>query len=172
MPQPAPDVATVVDEVREDLARRRAAGTLPPLAAGELDRQFSAVVEATDAGVVDEGLLPTADLGGLAVLETWRPPRAGVKGLLTAPFTHLFSRLVGAVVRRQVEAFAARTHDIVAQLAARQHRATRFLVGAHLDRIRTLEARVAELERRLSVTQDPPPQNHAPQNHAAQGHDD
>lgn len=147
----AAEATAIVDEVRQDLATRRAAGTIPPLPDGELDRQFSAVVEAVEAGIVDEGLLPTADLGGLAVLETWRPPRTGLKGKLTGPFTHLFSRLVGAVVRRQVEAFAHRTHDIVAQLAARQHRATSFLVRAHLDRIRTLEARVAELERRLAA---------------------
>lgn len=150
----ADPVAGAVDEVRRDLEAARAAGTVPHLPDGELDRQFSAVVEAVDAGIVDEGLLPTADLGGLAVLETWRPPRRGIKARLTAPFVHLVSRLVGAVVRRQVEAFAARTHDIVAQLAARQHRATSFLVRAHLDRIRSLEYRVAELERRLAESED------------------
>ncbi len=147
-------VADAVDQVRRDLARQRADGALPHLPEGELDRQFSAVVEAVDAGLVEEPPLDTADLHGLAVLETWRPPAGGLKARLTRPVVHLLSRLVGALVRRQVEAFAARTAELVAQLAQRQNRVSTFLARAHLDRIRSLEYRVAELERRIADLQD------------------
>lgn len=140
-------VRTAVEEVRTELAARRAAGRLPHLAVDELDRQFSAVVEAVDAGLVEEEELDTSDLAALAVLETWRPARPGF-------VAHLVSRVVGAIVRRQVSAFSMRTQELLAQLATRQHRATSFLVRAHLDRIRSLEARVAELERRLGESPD------------------
>lgn len=147
-------VATVVEEVRADLAARRAEGTLPHLASDELERQFTAVVEAVEAGLIDEPL-DTSDLAALAVLPTWRPARAGLAARLAAPFVHLVSRAVGAMVRRQVSAFSTRTQELLAELATRQHRASAFLVRAHLDRIRTLEARVAELERRLGESSAP-----------------
>ncbi len=146
-------VTAVVEQVRQDLAAKRANGSIPHLPEGELDRQFSAVVEAVDAGLVEEPLLDPAGLRSLAALETWRPGRVGVKGRLTAPFINLFSRAVGAIVRRQSEAFARRTADLIEQLAHRQNRVAQFLTRAHLDRIRGLEYRVAELERRIEALQ-------------------
>lgn len=142
-------VALAVEEVRADLAARRADGSLPHLPDGELDRQFSAVVEAVDAGLVEEPPVDATGLRDLAVLETWRPTTPGLKGRLTRPLAHLLSRVVGALVRRQVDAFSSRTAALVEQLAERQNRLAAFLTRAHLDRIRSLEYRVAELERRL-----------------------
>lgn len=146
-------VHEVVAGVRADLAARRADGSLPHLPEGELDRQFSAVVEAVDAGLVEEPPVDATGLRDLAVLETWRPTTPGLKGRLTRPVAHLLSRVVGALVRRQVDAFSSRTAAVVEQLAERQNRLARFLARAHLDRIRSLEYRVAELERRIEDLQ-------------------
>jgi hypothetical protein len=149
---PPDQILDTVEQVRADLARLRAQGQLPHLPDGELDRQFSGVVEAVDAGLVDEPPLVAAELHGLAALDTWRPSGGGIRARLTRPVVHLLSRLVGAVVRRQVADFSARTAALVDQLAQRQNRMRTFLVRAHLDRIRGLEYRVAELERRLDGT--------------------
>lgn len=153
-PHPPTDAVTgVVEKVRRDLAAKRANGDLPHLPEGELDRQFSAVVEAVDAGLVEEPPLDTSRLAGLAALETWQPPRGGLKARLTRPLTHVVSRVVGAIVRRQLEAFASHTNELLGQLALRQNRVAKFLARAHLDRIRSLEYRVAELERRIEELQ-------------------
>ena len=152
-PNSGDSVTAVVEQVRQDLAAKRADGSIPHLPEGELDRQFSAVVEAVDAGLVEETPLDPGGLRGLAVLETWRPSRVGIKGRITSPFIYIFSRAVGAIVRRQTEVFARRTADLVDQLAHRQNRVAHFLARAHLDRIRSLEYRVAELERRIEALQ-------------------
>lgn len=144
-------VAGVVDEVRRDLAARRARGDMPELPANELDRQFSAVVEAVEAGIIEEPPLDPGDLTGPAVLETWRPmagrsgPVARIAGVLLSPFT----RIAGVFVRRQVGQFATRTAVVVEELATRQNRILFFLSRAHLDRQRRLEYRVAALEREV-----------------------
>ena len=65
-------VTTLVERVRPDLAARRADGSLPRLPPDELARQFSAVVEAADSGVIDA---PPLDPGRLAELATL-PSRA------------------------------------------------------------------------------------------------
>lgn len=142
-------VADAVEEVRADLAARRASGALPHLPAGELDRQFEAVIEAVDAGIVEEAPLTLGMLPGAAHLETWRPPTGGIKGLLFGRALHLWSRLVGAVVRRQVEPLARATTDTIGAVMHRQNKLQVFLLRAHLDRVRTLENRVAQLERQL-----------------------
>lgn len=145
-------VQGVVDEVRAELAQRRANGELPHLAPDELDRQFGAVVEAVDAGIVEAPALDPGDLTGPAVLETWRPmgshsgPVARIIGLVLSPLT----RVVGVVVRRQVGPFTQRTAVIVEELAARQNKLQLFLSRAFLDRQRRLEYRVAELEREVA----------------------
>lgn len=142
-------VADAVAEVRADLAGRRAAGAVPHLPAGELDRQFEAVIEAVDAGIVEEPPLALGLLPGAAHLETWQPPTAGIKGRLLGRLLHLWSRLVGAVVRRQVEPFSRQATQAIGALMHRQNKLQLFLTRAHLDRLRTLEYRVAELEREL-----------------------
>jgi hypothetical protein len=141
----------VVADVRRDLAERRARGELPAMPADELDRQFSAVVEAVEAGIIEEPPLDPGDLTGPAVLETWRPaerlggPAGRIVGMLLSPVT----RIVGLFVRRQVGEFSARTATVVEELAARQNRILFFLSRTHLDRQRRLEYRVAELEREV-----------------------
>ncbi|QXC62822.1 hypothetical protein KSP35_08605 [Aquihabitans sp. G128] len=152
-PTPVPptgdSVAATVQQVRDDLAARRAAGAVPHLPVGELDRQFSAVIEAVDAGIVEEPPLALGVLPGTAHLETWRPTTGGLKGLLVGRLLHVWSRLVGAVVRRQVEPFAQRSTEAIGALMHRQNKIQTFLTRAHLDHLRSLEYRVAELEREL-----------------------
>lgn len=148
---PSDAIDSVVAEVRRDLAERRARGELPSLPPDELDRQFSAVVEAVEAGIVEQPPLDPGDLNGPAVLETWRPmagrggPAARLIGALLSPFT----RVIGVFVRRQVGEFSTRTAAVVEELAARQNRILFFLSRTHLDRQRRLEYRVAELEREV-----------------------
>lgn len=149
-------VDAMVDKVRHDLADRRAAGVVPNLPAGELDRQFSAVIEAVDAGLVEEPPLDPGTLSGLAVLETWQPPAGGLKARLTRPLVHLWSRLVGALVRRQVEGFSRKVTELIEHLIHRQNRMLAFLTRTHLDRLRGLEYRVAELEREVEVLRAEP----------------
>ncbi len=136
-------------QVRADLEDRRARGELPQLPPDELDRQFTAVVEAVEAGIVEAPPLDPGDLTGPAVLETWRPmggrsgPLARIVGAVLSPIT----RVVGVMVRRQVAPFTQRTAAVVEELAARQNKLQLFLSRAFLDRQRRLEYRVAELER-------------------------
>lgn len=156
-PPPAADhppvldpVDAVVEQVRRDLAARRASGAVPPVPPGELDRHFSAVAEAADSGFVDDPPLRSDDLPALATLATWRPgagrgPLGRALGLLVAPV----ARVVGLMVRRQVAAFAERTAAVVDALTERQNRLVRFMMGAHLDRLRGLEQRVAVLEQEI-----------------------
>lgn len=141
-------VTDVVAEVRDELAERRRTGELPSLPAGELNRHFAGVVEAVDGAVIEQPPIGTAGLTEAAALETWRPgsgARSRIIGLVLWPL----SRLLGALVRRQVVAFSHRTAEVVTELVDRQNRMQRFLARAHLDRLRGLEYRVAELEREL-----------------------
>lgn len=141
-------VTGAVDQVRRELEARRASGELPRLPEGELERHFEGVVEAVDGAIVERPPIGADGLRDAAVLETWRA-RGGIRnrvlGLVLVPFARLF----GAVIRRQVGPFAQRTADIVVELTDRQNRMQRFLARAHLDRIRSLEYRVAELEREV-----------------------
>lgn len=143
-------VAGVVDEVRRDLAERRRTGELPDLPPGELNRHFDGVVEAVDGAVVERGPIGSAGLAEAAVLESWRPGsglRSRVIGLVLWPL----SRVFGALIRRQVGPFSQRTAEIVNEMVDRQNRMQRFLARAHLDRLRGVEYRVAELERELDA---------------------
>jgi hypothetical protein len=143
-------VDAAVAEVRRDLAERRARGDLPHLPADELDRQFSAVVEAVEAGIVEQPPLIPGDLHGPAVLESWRPMAGrGAMGKVVAALLSPVTRIVGVFVRRQVGEFSTRTAAAVEELAARQNKILFFLSRTHLDRTRRLEYRVAELEREL-----------------------
>lgn len=147
--QPDADLVTgAVAQVRRELEARRQAGELPRLPEGELERHFDGVVEAVDGALVERPPIGVDGLRDTAALETWRA-RCGIRnrvlGLVLVPFARLF----GAVVRRQVGPFAQRTAEIVVEVVDRQERMQRFLARAHLDRIRSLEYRVAELEREV-----------------------
>lgn len=148
--RPTDMVDDILAEARQELARRRERGELPPLPDGELDRQFDAVIEAVDAGLVEDPPVSLADLHRTAALETWQPDGGGLRSRAA----HLHSRLVGAVVRRQATPFTHTTIHVVNQLLDRQARTNRFLTRAHLDRLRTLESRVAELEREVDRLRD------------------
>ena len=146
-------VTDAVAQVREELDARRRAGELPSLPEGELARHFEGVVEAVDAALVEVAPIGVDGLPNAAVLETWRA-RGGIRnrtlGLLLVPFARLF----GAVIRRQVGPFSQRTSEILIEVVERQNRMQRFLSRAHLDRIRGLEYRVAELEREVRQLRD------------------
>jgi DNA-binding NtrC family response regulator len=82
-------------------------------------------------------------------LPVWTPsrtdPLARVVGILLRPLMYV----TGTFVRLQVARFSQRTAVAVRQLVERQEAMSKFLAGAHLDRIRTLEYRVAQLEEEL-----------------------
>jgi hypothetical protein len=146
-------VTGTVAQVRRELEARRRSGELPRLPAGELERHFDGVVEAVDGALVERAPIGVDGLQDTARLETWRA-RGGLRnrvlGLVLVPFARLF----GAIVRRQVGPFAQRTAEVVVELVDRQERMQRFLARAHLDRIRGLEYRVAELEREVRALRD------------------
>jgi hypothetical protein len=148
---PSDGVDALVGRVRQDLADRRAAGVIPHLPESELDRQFSAVIDAVDAGLVEDPPLDTGPLAGLSVLETWQPRRGGLRTRLIRPIVHIPSRLVGALVRRQVQGFSRKAFEVIEHLVTRQNKMVTFLTRVHLDRLRGLEYRVAELEREVTM---------------------
>lgn len=141
-------VAAAMEEVRGELRRRRERGELPELPPEELERQFTGVVEAVEAGLVEHPPLDPGDLTGPAVLESWRPfrGRGGPVGRLLDLALSPLTRVVGVFVRRQVGEFSMRTALVVEELALRQNRTSTFLSRAFLDRQRRLEYRVAQLE--------------------------
>ena len=141
-------VENIVGQVRDELAERRRTGDLPDLPPGELGRQFDGVIEAVDGAVIDETPVGSAGLFETATLETWRSGggiRNRVIGLVLWPL----SRLLGALVRRQVAPFTIRAADILSEVVDRQNRMQRFLARAHLDRLRGVEYRIAALEQEL-----------------------
>jgi hypothetical protein len=156
-PEPQGDerdpVAAVVEEVRDDLAERRRTGELPDLPADELDRHFSGVVEAVDGALAGQPPVSSAGLTEAAALTTWRPG-GGLRNRAVGVLLRPLSRLVGAVVRRQVGAFTVRAADVVTELVDRQNRMQRFLARAHLDRLRSAEYRIARLEREVESLRD------------------
>jgi hypothetical protein len=150
----ADPVLGVVDRVRADLAARRARGELPALPADELVSHF----EAVDAGLVEQPPLEVDELTAAAALPAWRPvPTGGPLKRIAVVLIQLPARVVGLLVRRQVGDFAARTAEVAAQIADRQTRTSRFLARAHLERIRSLEYRVAQLEDELRRVRDGDP---------------
>lgn len=150
-------VTTLVERVRTDLAARRANGSLPPLPPDELARQFSAVVEAADSGVIDA---PPLDPGRLAELATLPSPGSGPSsGPVLARLRRRALRPVrnraDALVRHQVGGFSQRVSDLLTEVIHRQNNIIRFLMRAHLDRVRTLEHRVAALEQEVARLRAP-----------------
>ncbi|MBU6214973.1 MAG: hypothetical protein KGR17_00065 [Acidobacteria bacterium] len=154
----ADPVLGVVDRVRADLAARRARGELPSLPADELVSHFEGVVEAVDAGLVEQPPLEVDELTAAAALPAWRPvPTGGPLKRIAVVLIQLPARVIGLLVRRQVGEFATRTAEVAAQIADRQTRISRFLARAHLERIRSLEYRVAQLEDELRRARDGEP---------------
>ena len=155
-------VTSVVDRVRADLLRRRARGELPELPPEELTSHFDGVVEAVDAGLVEQPPLEVDELRSAMALPAWRPvPTGGPLKRFAVLLIQFPSRVVGLIVRRQVGPFAERSAEISAQIADRQTRTSRFLVRAHLDRIRSLEYRVALLEDEVRRLRDGEPDSSA-----------
>lgn len=144
-------VDRILEQVRQDLAAKRASGEIPELPAHELERQFTAIVEAVDAGLVEEPPLDPGSLRATSFLETWRPAGRGMKRRIARPASHAASRVVGALVRRQVQPFADRATAVIEQLVHRENRTTHFLTKVHLERVRGLEWRIAQLERELEL---------------------
>ena len=154
----ADPVLGVVDRVRADLAARRARGELPSLPADELVSHFEGVVEAVDAGLVEQPPLEVDALVEAAALPAWRPvPTGGPLKRIAVVLIQLPARVIGLLVRRQVGDFATRTAEVAAQIADRQTRTSRFLARAHLERIRSLEYRVARLEDEVRRLRDGEP---------------
>ena len=141
-------VAEVVEEVRGDLAERRRRGELPDLPAGELQRHFDGVVEAVDGAVAEQPPIGSGGLVEAANLETWRPG-GGMRNRVVGAVLYPLSRVIGAIVRRQVGAFSRRSAEVLVELVDRQNRMQRFLARAHLDRLRSAEYRIAQLEREV-----------------------
>lgn len=140
-------VHDVLGEVRRDLAERRRTGELPDLPPGELGRQFGGVIEAVEGAVIEDVPIGSVGLAEAAVLESWRP--TGIRGRILGLVLWPVSRLIGAIVRRQVGPFSQRTSEVVNELVDRQNRVQRFLARAHLDRLRSAEYRIAALEREV-----------------------
>lgn len=153
---PDDDVARAVAEVTADLAARRARGDLPRLPKDEMVSHFTGVVESVNARILEE---PPVDLAGLrraGELPTWTPSRTDALGRLLALVLKPFLAVTGWLVRKQSVEFNRRTVTAVTQLSERTEAAAEFLVEAHLDRLRTLEHRVAELEEELDrLRRDP-----------------
>ncbi|MFM7063900.1 MAG: hypothetical protein ACKO04_10485 [Actinomycetes bacterium] len=143
------EVARAVAEVAADLAARRARGELPRLPKDEMTSHFGGVVESVNARLVEE---PTADLDALrraAELPAWSPARTDPLGRFLGLLLKPFLAVTGWLVRKQSVDFNRRTVTAVAQVSERTDAMAEFLAGAHLDRLRTLERRVAELEEEL-----------------------
>jgi hypothetical protein len=143
-------VEQAIAEVRSDLAARRSRGELPELPTNELNLQFNAVIESVEGGISEQPPIDTTELRALSHLDIWRPfanrsPRRRAVGKLISPF----SRAVGIVVRNQAAAYTHRTAKVVTELAERQNRIQFFLERTHLDRVRRLEYRIAQLEREV-----------------------
>lgn len=156
-PPPATDhppaldpVDAVVEQVRRDLEARRASGAVPPVPPGELERHFSAVAEAADSGFVDDPPLHVGDLGAPIATVTWRPGAGrGLLGRIVGRLLSPLARFIGQGVRTHVEPFVERTTELAETITERQNRLVRFIMRAHLDRLRGLEQRVAVLEQEI-----------------------
>ncbi len=154
----ADPVLGVVEQVRADLAARRERGELPTLPPDELVSHFDGVVEAVDAGLVEQPPLDVDDLVAAAELPAWRPvPTGGPLKRIAVVAIRFPARVLGLIVRRQVGDFALRSAEVSARIADRQTRTSRFLARAHLERIRSLEYRVAQLEDELARLRDGAP---------------
>lgn len=152
------DPEAALERARHDLAERRNRGELPAFPAGELRSHFEGVVESVEAGLVSEPPIDIAALVRATEMSEAIPTDSDLPG------GSVLHRIVAKVNRRstvavleQVSQFAQVTTRAIDELADRQRRLQEFLLGAHLDRVRSLERRVAQLElelERLDRTRD------------------
>ena len=147
---PTDEVAEILDRSRADLEARRASGEMPTLPSGSLDRHFEGVVEAVDAGLVDQPPLSASGPVSTAGLPSWRPSGSRLRRRLLGALLMPVTRSVGALVRRQVSPFTTHVAEVLDQVVERQNRIRHFLTRAHLERVASLEARVVELEHELT----------------------
>lgn len=143
---PTDRVDQILDEVRRDIAERQAAGDLPRLPPEELQQQFDAIVEVTSADLEtdDPELLDT--VSALSALPSWSPKATSPLRWLIYAVTAPLRRIISRLVRNQLSPFTTQTAALLRELSGRQQKQGRFLRDAHLDRLRSLEARVADLE--------------------------
>ena len=146
------EVEEAVERVRVRLAEMRQSGLLPGLPKGEVDRQFQGVVETVEAGLLAE---PPVDAGPL--YEAGNFSVARISSESSVPGGSVVHRAIGKATRRavsgvlqQVGEYAKLSTKAIEELAGRQRRMQDLMVGAHLDRLRALEYRVAQLELELS----------------------
>ena len=144
-------VAKAIQEVTAELAEKRASGELPEFPEGELSNHFTGVIEATEAGIVQQPPLDLSILNDVAQLETYITPAksGGPMARVRNKITHRLSLFVGHAVHNQVGPFSRLTAGLLHQISAREQKTNTFLVKAHLDRVRSLEYRIAQLEREL-----------------------
>lgn len=143
------EVAQAVAEVAADLAARRARGQLPRLPKDEMVSHFAGVVESVNARLVEEPAVDLVALRRSAELPAWTPSRPGPLGRFLALLLKPLLAVTGWLVRKQSLEFTRRTTAAVIGVSERTDAMAEFLAGAHLDRLRTLEHRVAELEEEL-----------------------
>ena len=94
--RPPDQLVVALDEVKAELAARRAAGEIPEVRAGELERQFSAVIETVEGTFVDQPEIDIAGLHPLADMATFVPGRGqGLVARVLAPLLAFWSRAVG-----------------------------------------------------------------------------
>ena len=144
-------IADAVARVRADLQARRERGELPEFPPDEMRRHFDAVVEAYEGALL---ALPPIDFDKVRsgkVMTGRISPESRVPGGST------LHRTVAKIVGRQIHGLAQQMRifgdELVSRmedLADRQDRMRRFLLVAHLDRVRQLEYRVAQLELELA----------------------
>lgn len=139
-------VDQILAEVKGDLRARQERGELPVLPPGEVERHFSAIVDAVDAGLTEEIDFDVDTLSALAGLPNWNPTDAEGRTAAIHRGSAPLRRVVGRLVRNQVSPFSTQAVALLRSLIARQDEQARFLTTAHLERLRLLEARVASLE--------------------------
>jgi hypothetical protein len=163
VPQQAPDpdanghahptvdiVAETVDRVRAELAERRARGELPRFPPEEMRRHFDAVVEAYEGALLQIPRVESDDRDGERTPAGMAPGRSPVPGVSAA--RKMFNKAIRRLVRLLASPAREFTDGLVKRvdhIAERQDRMRRFLLVAHLDRVRQLEYRVAQLELEL-----------------------
>ena len=146
-------VADAVARVREDIEARRARGELPEFTPHEMRRHFDAVVEAYEGMLVE---VPPLEFDSI---REGRTLTGVVPSTSNVPGGSALHKVVAKVVGRQIQGMAQQMRnfgsdlvDRMQDLDARQERMRKFLLVAHLDRVRQLEYRVAQLELELERT--------------------
>jgi hypothetical protein len=151
-PSDADIVVQAIARVRSRLDDMRRSGQLPEFPPGELERQFLGVVESVESQLASQGPVDLDRLWQTALLS---PDRIEFSSSL--PGGRAIHRAVSIAGRRmttgihnQVGDFTRASANAIEELAGRQRQMQEFLLRVHLDRLRALEYRVAELELEVS----------------------